>query len=86
MNKFDCLVSEMLCIGQLARSLSAQADSVRAEVFVWLLPLCGLVVTLELAFVDFVFVCALDGGVVGSPRRRDFISFVFSCLYRIIVF
>lgn len=86
MNGFDCLVSEMLCIGQLTPGLSVQTDSVRAGVFVWLLPLCRLVVALGLAFVDFVFICALDGGVMGSPRRRDFVSFVFSCLYRIIVF
>ena len=34
MNKFDCLVNEMLYIKQLTPSLNVQADSIRAKVFV----------------------------------------------------
>ena len=34
MNKFDCLVNEMLYIKQLTPSLSVQTDSIRAKVFV----------------------------------------------------
>ena len=34
MNKFDCLVNEMLYIKQLRLSLKVQADSIRAKVFV----------------------------------------------------
>ena len=30
MNKFDCLVNEMLCIKQLTPSLNVQTDSIRA--------------------------------------------------------
>jgi len=37
-------------------------------------------VTLDLAFVNFVLVCNLDGGVMGSPRRREIVSLVFTCL------
>ena len=33
MNKFDCLVNEMLYIKQLTPSLNVQADSIRAKVF-----------------------------------------------------
>ena len=33
-NKFDCLVNEMLYIKQLTPSLNVQADSIRAKVFV----------------------------------------------------
>ena len=34
MNKFDCLVNEMLYIKQLTPSLNVQTDSIRAKVFV----------------------------------------------------
>ena len=34
MNKFDCLVNEMLYIKQLTTSLNVQTDSIRAKVFV----------------------------------------------------
>ena len=34
MNKFDCLVNEMLYIKQLTQSLNVQTDSIRAKVFV----------------------------------------------------
>ena len=34
MNKFDCLVNEMLYIRQLTPSLNVQTDSIRAKVFV----------------------------------------------------
>ena len=34
MNKFACLVNEMLYIKQLSPSLNVQADSIRAKVFV----------------------------------------------------
>ena len=34
MNKFDCLVNEMVYIKQLTPSLNVQADSIRAKVFV----------------------------------------------------
>jgi len=32
-NKFDCLVSEMLCIQDLKPGLNVQSDSLRAKVF-----------------------------------------------------
>ena len=34
MNKFDCLVNEMLYIKQLTPSLNVQTDSIRVKVFV----------------------------------------------------
>jgi len=34
MNKFDCLVNEMLYIKQLTPSLNVETDSIRAKVFV----------------------------------------------------
>ena len=34
MNKFDCLVNEMLYIKKLTPSLNVQTDSIRAKVFV----------------------------------------------------
>ena len=34
MNKFDCLVNEMLYIKKITPSLNVQADSIRAKVFV----------------------------------------------------
>ena len=34
MNKFDCLVNEMLYIKRLTPSLNVQTDSIRAKVFV----------------------------------------------------
>ena len=33
MNKFDCLVNEMLCIHELKPTLNVQSDSLRAKVF-----------------------------------------------------
>ena len=33
MNKFDCLVNEMLCIQELKPTLNVQSDSLRAKVF-----------------------------------------------------
>ena len=33
MNKFDCLVNEMLCIQDLKPTLNVQSDSLRAKVF-----------------------------------------------------
>jgi len=57
MNKFDCLVNEMLYTEQLKPSLNVQADSIRAKVFVEPPPLCKSVVTFDLAFVNlFLFV------------------------------
>ena len=79
MNKFDCLVNEMLYIKQLT-SLNMQTDSIRAKVFVYSPPLCKLVVTLELAFVNFTLICTLDNGVMKSPKRREIMSLVFTCL------
>ena len=63
MNKFDCLVNEMLYIKQLTPSLNVQTDSIRAKVFVWPPLLCKLVITLELAFVNFILICTLDNGI-----------------------
>ena len=82
MNKFDCLVNEMLYIKQLTPSLNVQVDSIRAKVFVQPPPLCksDWVVTLDLAFVNFILICNIDSGVMKSPRRREIISLVFTCL------
>ena len=77
MNKFDCLVNEMLYIKQLTPSLNVQTDSIRAKVFVYPLPLCKSVQTLELAFVNFILICTLDNGVMKSPKRREIISHLF---------
>ena len=33
MNKFDCLVNEILCIQELKPALNVQSDSLRAKVF-----------------------------------------------------
>ena len=41
MNKFDCLLNEMLYIKQLTPSLNVQAVSIRAKVFVQPPPLCN---------------------------------------------
>jgi len=35
---------------------------------------------LELAFVDLILICALDGGVMRLPKRREITLFVFTCL------
>ena len=80
MNKCDCLVNEMLYIKQLTPSLNMQTDSIHAKVFVWPPPLCKSVVTLELAFVNFILICNLDNGVMKSPKRREIISLSFTCL------
>ena len=79
MNKYDCLVNEMLCIKQLTPSLNVQTDSIRAKVFVHPPPLCKSVVILELAFVSFILICTLDNGVMKSPKRREIISPIFTC-------
>ena len=78
MNKFDCLVNEMLYIEQLTPSLNVQADSIHAKVFVEPPPLCKSVVTLDLAFVNFILICNLDNDVMKSPKRRKIISLVFT--------
>ena len=57
-----------------------QTDSIRAKVFVTPRPLCKLVVTLELAFVNVTLICILDNGVMKSPKRREIISLVSTCL------
>ena len=80
MNKFDCLVNEMLYIKQLTPSLKVQTDSIRAKVFVSPPPLCRSVITLELAFVNFILICTLQNGVMRSPKRREIISLIFTCL------
>ena len=69
LNKFDCLVNEMLHIKQLTPSLNVQTDSIRAKVIVYPPPLCKSVVTLELAFVHFILICTLDNGVMKAPKR-----------------
>ena len=80
MNKFDWLVNEMLYIEQLAPSLNVQTDSIRAKVFVSPPLLCKPVITFELAFVNFILICTLDNGVMKSPKRREIISLIFTCL------
>ena len=69
LNKFDCLVNEMLHIKQLTPSLNVQMDSIRAKVIVYPPPLCKSVVTLERAFVNFILICTLDDGVMKSPKH-----------------
>ena len=57
-------------------SLNVQADSICAKVFVQPPPLCKSVVTLDLAFVNFILICSLD-----SHRNVGrFLSLVFTCL------
>ena len=81
MNKFDCLVNKMLYIKQFTPSLKVQTDSIRAKVFVWPPPLCKSVVTLELAFANFILIGTLDNGIMKSPKRREIISlYIFPCL------
>ena len=60
MNKFDCLVNEMLYIKQLTPSLNVQMDFI--------------------AFVNFILICTLDNGVMKSPKRREIIWLIFTCL------
>ena len=43
-------------------------------------PVCKSVVTLDLAFVNFILICNLDNDVMKSPKRREIISLVFTCL------
>ena len=38
------------------------------------------VVTLELAFVNFILICTLDSGNMKSPKLREIILLVFTCL------
>ena len=78
MNKFDCLVNEMLYTEQLKPSLNVQADSIRAKVFVEPPPLCKSVVTFDLAFVNlFLFVTL----IMTSWSRRN-----VGRLYRLFLF
>ena len=85
MNKFDCLVNEMLYIKQLTPNLNVQADSIRAKVFVKPPALCKSewVVTLDLAFLNFISICNLDNGGIKSPKRREIISLVFTWLRKL---
>ena len=53
---------------------------IRAKEFVWPPPLCKSVVTLELAFVNFILICTLDNGVMKSLKCREIISLSFTCL------
>ena len=43
-------------------------------------PLWKSVVTLALAFVNFILICTLDNGIMKSPNLREIISLVFTCL------
>ena len=38
------------------------------------------VTTLDLTFVNFTFICNIDNGVMKSPKRREIIELVFTCL------
>ena len=83
LNKFDCLVKEMLYIKQLTRSLNVQADSTRAKVFLQPPPLCKSVVTLDFTFINFIIIFNLASWSrrnVNSMQRwiyKDLYTFLF---------
>ena len=72
--KFDCLVNEMLYIKQLRLPLMVQTDSIRDK------RLClAVFVHANLEYFNPLFQL-LDNGVMMSPKCRNIISLVLTCL------
>ena len=86
MNKFDCLVYEMLPIRELTPSLNVQLDSIQAKLFAWhyifryYVNFCEVFLCL---FVNYDFISITPNLRMASRRHRNVVRFnrLFSLAY-----